>query len=74
MQERNLTLDYMTKLTQLTQPIWLDVRELSQASIWLAAWTQESTRQMPMELILDGKAEKKQYQTQALSKPRLLNY
>ena len=28
MQERNLTLDYMTKLTQLTQLLWLDVREL----------------------------------------------
>ena len=72
-QERNLTLDYMTKLTQPTQLIWLDVRELSQVSIWLAAWPQQSTRQMPTELILDSKAEKKQSQTQAPSKPRLLN-
>ena len=29
---------------------------------------------MPTKLILYGKAEKKQYQTQAPSKPRLLNY
>ena len=29
---------------------------------------------MPTELILNGKAEKKQYKTQALSKARLLNY
>ena len=32
-----------------------------QTSIWLAAWLQQSTRQLPTELILDGKAEKKQY-------------
>ena len=44
-----------------------------QASIWLAAWPQWSTREMP-ELTLDGKAEKKQCQTKAPSKPRLLNY
>ena len=29
---------------------------------------------MPPKLILDGKAENKQYQTQAPSKPRLLSY
>ena len=29
----------------------------NQASIWLAAWPQQSTRQMPTELILDGKSE-----------------
>ena len=50
-------------------------RSLSdQASIWLAAWPQQSTRQMPTELILDGKVEKKQYQTKAPSKPRQFNY
>ena len=82
----------MTKLTQLTQLLWLVVRELlsvasasvgiwiiipvrgvlklingrslpDQTSIWLVAWPQQSTRPMPAELILDGKAERKQYQT-----------
>ena len=33
MQERNLTLDYMTKLTQLTQLLWLDVKELLSYSL-----------------------------------------
>ena len=64
----------MTKLTQLTQLIWLDVRQLPQAPIWLAAWPQQSRKQIPTELILDGRAKKKQYKTQAPSKPRLLNY
>ena len=45
-----------------------------QTSIWLAAWLQQSTRQLPTELILDGKAEKKQYETQPPFKPRVLNY
>ena len=44
-----------------------------QTSIWLAAWLQQSTRQLPTELILDGKAEKKQYQTQPPFKSRVLN-
>ena len=48
MQERNLTLVHITKLTQLTQ-------------------------QMPAELILDGKAEKKQYQTKPNQYQHLTN-
>ena len=45
-----------------------------QASIWVAAWSQQSTRQMWTELFLDGKREKKQYLAQALSKFRRFNY
>ena len=57
----------MHKLTK-----WISLPD--QASIWLAAWPQQSTWQMPTGLILDDKVEKKQHQTQAPSKPRLLYY